>query len=125
VRKNKGERLTKASPNANPKFYDSKREEVKKLAQLGCTDKEIAAFLEIAEKTLQINFREELDWGRANLRQSIRKAQIQSAIQDKNSTMLIWLGKNYLGQKEPKTNVEHSGGITIEKVMFSANDKKS
>lgn len=117
--------MTKQSPNANPKFYDTKREEVKKLARLGCTTKEIAAFLEIAEKTVERNFREELDWGRSNLRQSIRKAQIQTAIQDRNTTMLIWLGKNYLGQREPKTNIVHSGGITVEKVMFGDNDKKS
>ena len=37
--------------------------------------------------------------GRARLRKSLRRAQIRSALSG-NSTMLVWLGKQYLGQSD-------------------------
>jgi hypothetical protein len=93
---------------------------VVKLAQLGCSDKEIASIVGISEASIERHMRTELDEGRGTMRASLRKAQIELAIKEKNPTMLIWLGKCYLGQKEPKHNVEHSGGITVEKIMFGA-----
>ena len=102
---------------------DAARPTVIKLSQLGCSDKEIGSIVGFSDKTLERRFRDELDEGRGNLRASLRKAQIASAIQDKNPTMLIWLGKCYLGQKEPKHSVEHSGGVTVEKVMFGVAEK--
>ena len=47
--------------------------------------------------------------GRARLRQSLRRAQIKSALSG-NATMLIWLGKQYLGQSDRQlldVNAEH------------------
>ncbi len=104
-------------------FLEDNRETVKKLSQLGCTYKEIGDFLEVSSKSIERHFKQEVEWGRSNLRQSLRKAQIECAIREKNSTMLIWLGKNYLEQREPRQNIEHSGSIKIEKVMFGSNDK--
>jgi len=99
-------------------FIDIHRDQVHKMAQLGCTDKEQATILGISEENLRNNFRTELSEGRSDLRRSLRRAQLESAIKDKNTTMLIWLGKNYLGQKEPKQDVAHSGGVTVERVVF-------
>jgi hypothetical protein len=42
--------------------------------------------------------------GRARLRKSLRRAQIKSALSG-NSTMLVWLGKQYLGQSD---RLDHS-----------------
>ena len=73
--------------------------EVYKLSQLGCKDIEIADWFGINAETLRYNFKAELTKGRESLKQSLRKAQIQCALGG-NATMLIWLGKNLLGQTD-------------------------
>lgn len=73
--------------------------EVYKLAQLGCKDVEVAEWFGINAETLRYNFKAELTKGRESLKQSLRKAQIQCALGG-NATMLIWLGKNLLGQSD-------------------------
>jgi len=74
-------------------------EEVFKLAQIGCKDTEIADWFGIDSNTLRYNFSAELTKGRAALNQSLRRAQINTALSG-NATMLIWLGKQYLGQSD-------------------------
>ncbi len=106
-----------------PEFVDANKDQVYKMSRIGCTDKEQSHILSISETNLRSNFLTELFEGRSHLRRALRRAQLESAIKDKNTTMLIWLGKNYLGQKEPKHSVEHSGGVTVEKVMFASTDK--
>jgi hypothetical protein len=48
---------------------------------------------------LRYNFSVELVKGREALKQSLRRAQLTVALNG-NPTMLIWLGKQYLGQSE-------------------------
>lgn len=103
-------------------IVEPNREQVRKLAMLGCTREDIAFIVGISPSSLDKHFTEELAIGRAHLRSSLRKAQIDLALREKNPTMLIWLGKNYLGQKEPRHEVEHSGGVTVEKVQYSVID---
>lgn len=86
----------------NQAFVDPK--EVFKLAALGCTDKEIADWFEITTKLLNQSFVPELSKGRANLKHKLRQYQMDLA--PKNATMLIWLGKQYLGQSENPNNTE-------------------
>ena len=74
-------------------------EEVYKLAQIGCKDKEIAEWFGIDSNTLRYNFSVELLKGREALKHSLRRAQINVALNG-NPTMLIWLGRNLLGQSE-------------------------
>jgi hypothetical protein len=78
-------------------------EEVYKLAQIGCKNHEICEWFDIDENTLTYNFRPELDRGRNNLKQSLRQAQLRLALQG-NAVMLIWLGKNILGQSDNPIN---------------------
>lgn len=73
---------------------------VKELAQLGATVKEIAHFLRCSDTTINNRFQAELDEGRAALKVSIRRAQIRVAIEKESPVLLIWLGKQMLGQKE-------------------------
>lgn len=101
-------------------FVAANKEKVHKMSQIGCTDKEQAHILSISEENLRNNFRTELSEGRAELRRGLRRAQLDAAVNEKNPTMLIWLGKAYLGQKEPKKELEHSGNVVIEKVMFGS-----
>lgn len=42
---------------------------------------------------------------------SLRRTQFQLA--EKNTGMAIWLGKQYLGQKEPDSNDKPEQGVTI------------
>lgn len=79
---------------------------LEKLAAMQCTQEEAAGFFEVRRETLnrklrQRQYREAWERGRLTGRISIRRKQFQ-----KNSdTMLIWLGKQYLGQRDrPETD---------------------
>ena len=72
---------------------------VHKFAQWGCTVKEIAAHFECDPDTISARFSVELEKGRADLRMSLRQMQIKSATNG-NVAMLIWLGKQMLGQQD-------------------------
>lgn len=84
-----GRRKLKIDPN-----------QVEQLAQLGATVKEIADFLQCSDATINNRFQGELDKGRANLKISLRRAQIRAALDDGSNVLLIWLGKQLLGQKD-------------------------
>lgn len=73
-------------------------EDVKKLAQLQCTNVEIAAFFGIDEKTVRRRFAEVIKEGKENGKVSLRRSQFILA--KKSPAMAIWLGKQYLGQVE-------------------------
>lgn len=74
-------------------------DEVWKLAEIGCTDREISQWFQISESTLRYNFSEYIEKGRAALKRRLRAMQLQVALQG-NPSMLIWLGKNILGQSD-------------------------
>ena len=73
--------------------------QVEKLSSYGLTNKEIAEALGYDDSTLKRKFENFLIKGRANLRQRLKKKQIQVAMSG-NVAMLIWLGKQYLDQSE-------------------------
>lgn len=76
-------------------------ETVEKLAALFCTQDEIAAFLNLDVKTLRADdkFMELYKKGQEKGKCSLRRHQYECAKKG-NSAMLIWLGKQYLGQSE-------------------------
>jgi len=73
--------------------------DVFKLAAIGCKDIEIADWFGVDGNTLRYNFNVELLKGRLTLSQSLRRKQIEVAMGG-NPTMLIFLGKNLLGQSD-------------------------
>lgn len=75
-------------------------ETVEKLANIQCTQEEIASFLGISTRTLQRDeqFMELFAKGRENGKMSLRRIQWKHA--EKSVPMAIWLGKQYLGQKD-------------------------
>lgn len=81
----------------NKKVIDPK--EVQKLASIGMKNSEIAEYLDIDDSTLNYNFKQYLIKGRHDLKVSLRRAQINLALSG-NATLLIWLGKNILGQSD-------------------------
>lgn len=73
--------------------------DVFKLAAIGCKDIEIADWFGIDSNTLRYNFSVELLKGRESLKHGLRRKQIDVAMSG-NATMLIFLGKNLLGQSD-------------------------
>jgi hypothetical protein len=76
----------------------------------GCTDKEIADRFLVDEELIRTQFGEVLRATRGFRAYRLRKAQTKEAT-DGNSTQLIWLGRNELGQttnrnetREPEPN---------------------
>lgn len=87
-------------------------DQVEKLARIGCTDKEIALLAGISESTLRRRCREALSRGRASLAKSLRRKQLELARKG-SVPMLIWLGKQYLGQTDRQEVVERGGESRI------------
>lgn len=79
---------------------------VEKLANIQCTQEEIATFLGCSVDTLQRDetFCGIYKKGRENGKMSLRRTQYKLA--EKNVTMAIWLGKQYLGQTD-NVEIEH------------------
>jgi hypothetical protein len=69
------------------------------LAEIGCTDREIAEWFMVKEDTLRYNFADYLTKGRAGMKRRLRAVQLSTALAG-NATLLIWLGKNLLGQSD-------------------------
>ncbi len=64
-----------------------------------CSVEEIASFVGADPDTVRDNYKTELDNGRNHARRMLRSKQYDLAMAG-NVTMLIWLGKQYLGQSE-------------------------
>ncbi len=80
-------------------------EEFLKLAELHCTWKEISEFYGVPETTMRENFRDLFIKGQTTTKQRLRQAQLKLALNG-DRVMLIWLGKNILGQSESPVNSE-------------------
>lgn len=93
---------------ARPKFKIDYGQ-VEKLASIMCTQEEIASFLGCSVDTLQRDktfcgvYKKGLDAGRMSLRRK------QFKLAETNPTMGIWLGKQYLGQRDI---IENNTSIT-------------
>ena len=72
---------------------------IEKLASIFCTNEEISTIVGCHSDTLADNFSEYLKKGRDKGKMSLRRMQWEKA-QTGNTTMLIWLGKQMLGQKD-------------------------
>ena len=74
-------------------------EQVTRLARLHCTMQEMADFFGCHRETLRENFSSQIDKGRSEGNISLRRKQWQMAVEKGNVVMLIWLGKQMLGQR--------------------------
>lgn len=86
---------------------------VENLAGIMCTQEEIAAVLNIDLKTLTRNpsFSPIYEKGREMGKKSLRRIQWEHA--KKSSAMAIWLGKQYLGQRDMVETIEKTENIEI------------
>jgi hypothetical protein len=86
---------------------------IEEFASLGLTDKEITDLAEIDPR----DYRAAIAKGRARLHQTLRRAQLKSALKG-NASMLIFLGKVYLNQKEI---IAHDVSTTREAISITPN----
>jgi len=97
---------------------------VEKLASIQCTEEEIAQFLEVSVRTLQRDeeFCRIFKKGKENGKMSLRRIQFKLA--EKSYAMAIFLGKQYLGQKDVVENQVTNNGILDELKEALDNVKK-
>lgn len=112
-----------------PKKYINKRL-FENLCTIQCTMEEICSVLDVCDETLtrwcketyEMSFSEVFKQKRLGGKTSLRRKQWQLA--DKNATMAIWLGKQYLGQRdeqyiETKQDIKQENplqGLTTEEL---------
>ena len=96
----------KIQTKGRPKFVlnEAGKKLVVDLATVLCTDEEIASIMETTVETLQSkdNYSSFLECKKKGVNKgkgSLRRKQYELAMKG-NCTMLIWLGRNYLDQKE-------------------------
>jgi hypothetical protein len=73
--------------------------QVQALAGINCSYEEMALVLNCDPSTLTRRFAQAIEKGRAEGKMSLKRKQYEMAMNG-NVTMLIWLGKQYLGQTE-------------------------
>ena len=105
------------------------------LCQIQCTEEEIMQILDVTDKTLNRwcretygktfseVFQQKRELGKASLRRR------QWKLAEKNAAMAIFLGKNYLGQRDEravdlsgKVDVNPFGELTVEELRRLAQD---
>ena len=109
----KSDYFTKEKTGGSPRLIlnEKGKEMIEKLSILMCTDEEIASILGVCVDTLtnstnKDTFSECKLKGQANGKISLRRAQFKLA--QKSAPMAIFLGKNYLGQKDNIEFVDNS-----------------
>lgn len=66
----------------------------------------MASILDCSTDTLRDNYSHIIEKGRENGKMSLRRAQFKKAVEDGNVAMQIWLGKQYLDQRDKTENRE-------------------
>ena len=87
--------------------------------QVGCTAEECAGILNVSVSTLDKRIKDNgydgfKEYHKIHfnpVKQSLRRAQIKSALNG-NTTMMIWLGKQFLSQRD-KADLDVQSGIKI------------
>lgn len=72
---------------------------VYQLALIHCSVKEIATIVDCHPDTIRNRFSAIMEKGKAEGKKSLRRKQFEVALSG-NTSMLIWLGKNILGQSD-------------------------
>lgn len=113
-----------------PKFTEIDWNLVKKLSAIQCTRNEISSFLNISHDTLERAAKREFDctigekmleWAQGGCC-SLRRSQWKLA--ETNATMCIFLGKQYLGQKDDYS-IKNSGNLSMDIVHYGDGPAKT
>lgn len=109
------ETAERLKPGPKPKLEMSENllDQIRALGRIQATVEEVASVLRVSERTLQNFFslhpeaKLAHEEGKYEGHASLRRKQF--AMADKNAAMAIWLGKQYLGQREPVQQIETGG----------------
>ena len=99
--------------------YEIDYETLDDLCKIMCTGEEISSILNIDYDTLNRRLKEEKHGGftdyykkmSAEGKKSLRRVQYDQAI-DGNTTMMVWLGKQYLDQTD-KQNIDLNANVQV------------
>ncbi len=99
-----------------------------KLCSIQCSQREIASWFDCSVDTIDravkrvhgMNFAEYFEQKRGKGKIALRRKQYETALGG-NTTLLIWLGKQYLGQsdKQENTNIE---GVKVNEIDLDSDD---
>lgn len=104
---------------SGPKPIEIDAEQVRKLAAMHCTVQEIAAFFDCSRDTIERRYAAEINKGRQQGKMQLRDWQLQSARKG-NVAMLIFLGKQYLGQSDKvEQQIDTKGEIGEKDAMVA------
>lgn len=111
---------------ARLEFTDKEWKQLEDMAQIHCTGEEMASIIGVDYDTLNARIREKYecsfsDWYKIHSdggKMCLRRAQFKKAVKDGNVPMLIWLGKQWLGQTDKIEN-ESGTQINIDADFFS------
>tara|TARA_R110000737_G_scaffold350326_1_gene388956 strand:- start:303 stop:644 length:342 start_codon:yes stop_codon:yes gene_type:complete len=87
-------------PTGGRPKIDLDQEQVKRLAELQCTRKEIAYILGCSIDTIKRNAQDSLDYGYAAGKIKLRRAMFRNACENHNAAVQIFLAKNLLGMSD-------------------------
>jgi hypothetical protein len=103
-------------------------ESIENMARCGCSRNTIAIILDFDNDKLSnnIEYRKAYEKGQENFKHDLLVAQREVAIIKKNPTMLIWLGKQYLGQceKTQNTQIIDNAGLTLNIITSDQSDEE-
>lgn len=99
---------------ARPKKYDIDTKQVVKLASYGCTIREVANFFGCSEDLIKKSYSQFITKGQDEGKTRLRKLQ-WTAAEKGNVPMLIWLGKQVLGQTDKQELTEIK---PIDEIVF-------
>lgn len=106
--------MTEETKQKRPAKYKTiDRDLVYKLACIQCTAEEIAEVVGTNVPTLKKRFGNLLDAGKQKGKQSLRRAQWEKAVNG-DTRMQIFLGKQYLGQKDTPEDGENKAPLPWE-----------
>jgi transcriptional regulator with XRE-family HTH domain len=91
-------------PKRGRPFKQIDARQVELLAGVFCSNEEIASKLGCSSDTLTRNYADALEKGRTEAKTGLRATQYRLA--KTNVAMAIWLGKQYLAQREPKIEID-------------------
>tara|TARA_R110000868_G_scaffold142286_2_gene359502 strand:+ start:933 stop:1244 length:312 start_codon:yes stop_codon:yes gene_type:complete len=96
------------------KSYKLDHDLIFKLATIHCTYAEIAGIIGTSTTTLEKRFKHLIEKGRSEGKKSLRRKQMEVALEKGDVRMLIWLGKQYLDQKDTPTDEENTQPLPWE-----------
>lgn len=86
-------------------FTEEQQNVIRRLAEIQCTQQEIAHVMGVSIDVIKKPENKELiEEGKSAGKVRLRRAQYAKAVDDGNPTMLIWLGKQLLGQTDQPIN---------------------